>query len=411
MINPRFTSPATTHANETEVTVHRQPVVRPDRSVHGYAVCVLVRAPLTQAHRGEELAELVHAQYDRLDLATIVAKSVAFVRATTGMLIGARALPPTAGDLVLEVPRNFAEVPDAADRLTRLRAAGVGLALADYVPGGAQDDLLGLVDFVKVDLGRGDDVAAAAIAHAHSHHVKVIAERVATESAVEFCADHGVELLQGPLCQRDATPSGRDLTTGEIQCLELMALLSADEIDERKVVALVGADPELAIRVLGLVNSSAIGVRRRIDSIAQAVMLLGPRALGTLAAASLVDARSHSLAALWFVLTRAIACRSLAGDDAGYTVGLLSAVAAQMRVAPALLVARAGVSDDVGDALLTKYGPYGPVLAAVLAHEENDVAGVQATGLEPLVVAQAYLAAVGDALRTATSVAGPRSQL
>ena len=45
------------------------------------------------------------------------------------------------------------------------------------------------------------------------------------------------------------------------------------------------------------------------------------------------------------------------------------------------------------------------MLAAVLAHEENDVAAVRASGLEPYDVAHAYLAAVPEALGTATSLA------
>ena len=63
------------------------------------------------------------------------------------------------------------------------------------------------------------------------------------------------------------------------------------------------------------------------------------------------------------------------------------------------------MSDDVADALLTKYGPYGAVLGAVLAHEENDVSGVEATGLGTVQVADAYLTAVADALATTRSLA------
>ncbi|HEY8721998.1 EAL and HDOD domain-containing protein [Pengzhenrongella sp.] len=406
MFESPFEPVPATPVTATEVTVHRQPVVRPDRSVHGYAVNVLVRAPLTRAQHGDELDALVHAEYEKLDLDALGGGSVVFVRATTAMLNSDWPLPETPGGLVLEVPPHFAELPDAAEHLIRLRASGIALALADYVPGGAQDVLLELVDFAKVDLGRGVDVAAYAVAHAHRRDVVVIAERVDREAAVRFCATHEVELLQGPLFQRDATPTAREFNAGEIQCLELMQLLSAADVDPDRVVRVVSSDPELAIRVLRLVNSSAIGIRRRIDSVRQAVILLGPQPLAALAMAALGDAGSHTVAGLWFVLTRAVACRSIAGEDAAYTVGLLSAVAAQLQIAPADLVARTGVSADVGDALLTMTGPYGHVLAAVLAHEENDIAAVEATGLESFDVAHAYLAAIADALGTATSLAG-----
>lgn len=410
MTSPWFEPTISSHLTTTEVTVHRQPVVYPNRSVHGYAVSVVVRTPLAQAHRGAELDALVHAELDSLDLATLAGGSVVFLHATAGMLNGEWIPPDLVGGLVLEVPGYLADLPDTLDNFARLRANGVGLALADYVPGGSQDALLPLIDFVKVDLGRGDVVAAYAVSRAHADQVSVIAERVDSEAAVHFCTKHSIEMLQGPLFQRDTTPTTCDFTVGQTQCLELMALLIADGVDLDRVIRVVCSDPEFTMRVLELVNSSAFGMRSRIDSARRAVVMLGPRPLITLAMASLIGSRDHTTAELWFILTRAIACRAVAGDDdVAYTVGLLSAVASQLRIDPTNLIARTGVSDEVGDALLTLSGPYGPILGAVLAHEENDIEGVEETGLDPFIVAHAYLDAVAEAVATATALSKSRA--
>jgi EAL and modified HD-GYP domain-containing signal transduction protein len=185
-----------------------------------------------------------------------------------------------------------------------------------------------------------------------------------------------------------------------------MQLLSADPVDSDAVVAMVAADPELSMRVLRLVNLSAFAVRRRVDSVRQAVVLAGPVHLAALAVSALTDARASSVGPLWFMLTRATACRTLGRHDDAYTVGLLSAVAARLRMSPLDLVARTGVSDVVAAALRDRSGPWGPVLAAVLAHEADDAEGLLATGIGPQEVSDAYLAAVGTALITATSLAG-----
>jgi c-di-GMP-related signal transduction protein len=406
MTDPRNQPTSLLTARRIDVSVHRQPVVHPDRTVHGYAVSVQVRAPITSAHLSDELDALVHATHRDLDFTLLANQDVVFLRATTGMLTGEVPLPRPGGGLVLEVPHHFAAVPDAAAHIDRIRDDGVGIALADYVAGGDQDALLALVDFAKIDLGRGLDAALLGIARAHELGIAVIAERVASESAVRFCLSHGIELLQGPLFQRDAPPQAHEFTAGQVQCLELLQLLHVEHVDLDRVIQLVDADPELAIRVLGLVNSSANGMRHRIDSVRQAILLVGPQPLTALAAASLIDASRLSIAGLWFVLSRAIACRTLGGDDAAYTVGLLSAVAAQLRVDPADLIARSGVSDDVADALLTKFGPHGAVLGAVLAHEENDATAVEATGFGTVEVANAYLVAVAEALAITRSLAG-----
>jgi c-di-GMP-related signal transduction protein len=392
---------------EPEITVHRQPVVGgEDSEVRGYAFHLTLRTARAETLRGLDPETLVHLEYDQLDLAALTGGLTAFVRATSGMLTGRRPLPSVPGGLVLEVPTAFTARPDAPGHLARLRSEGVGVALSDYRPGGYGDALLSLADFVKVDLGRGSLVATQAVRRAHRAGLAVIAERVDSEAAVTFCDRQSVELMQGPLFPRDTTATARELSAGQLQCLELMQLLSSDPVDQAAVIAMVGSDPELSMRVLRLVNLATSPVRRGVDSVPQAVVLVGPRQLATLAMTSLMDARASTVADLWFVLTRALACRSLGGHDGAYTVGLLSAVAAQLRIDPAELVARTGVSPEVRDALCDGTGPWGLVLAAILAHEADDHPAVLATGLSPLVVSDAYLGAVNDAFATATSLAG-----
>ena len=387
--------------------MHRQPVVTPDGAVRGYAIQVTVRTPLAGGRHAVDAARLIHEEYARLDLAALTGGAVAFVRATGAMLDGTQPLPHSLGGLVLVVPPEAATDPRLADHLGRRRADGVGLALADYRPGDpATDALLPLVDLVTVDLGRGPAVTADAVDRARSAGLAVLVERVDTEAAVRFCTAQHADLLQGPLFPRDTTPRGGELSAGQLQCLELMQLLSADPVDQTAVVDMVAADPELSMRVLRLVNLSAFAVRHEVDSVRQAVVLVGPGHLAALAVSALVDARASTVGTLWFALSRAGACRTLGRHDNASTVGLLSAVAAQMRLSPLDLVRRTGVSDDVAAALRDRSGPWGPALAAVLAHEADDAAGVLASGLQPDAVSDAYLDAVTAALTTATALAG-----
>ncbi|WP_449386610.1 EAL and HDOD domain-containing protein [Cellulomonas soli] len=324
---------------------------------------------------------------------------------TTGIFTGRQRLTPPASGLLLEIPLPLAMRDDAVALASALRGTGQRLVLGDYSGTASQDALLPYVDHVKLDTARSADRIATLVERAHHSGAGVIGERADTRERIRLAREIGIDLLQGPMFERNHEVTGRDFTAGELQCLELMQLLSADSVDQAAVVRMVGSDPELAIRVLHLVNSSSYGMRSRVDSVHQAVVLVGPQQLAALAMASLIDARPTTVGALWAVLTRAQTVRALAGSDAGYTVGLLSAVAAQQHYSVDDLVRRTGVSDDIAQALRTSTGPYGPALAAVLAHEENDVEGVIATGLEPFDVAHTYLAAVPEALATATALA------
>jgi len=396
-------------AAPTQVAVHRQPVIRTDRSVYGYAVQVSLHTPGWGALAQEPPAITVENQYAQLHMATLAGDRALFLRATPGMLRGTASVPAPAGGLVLEVPQSFTERQDAAEVVDALGDRQIRIALADYVGTAAQDALLPSVHFVKVDLSSDVDVLRDLIERAHQDGVAVIGERADSDPRTKLGVQLGVDLLQGPIFSRDAPMPTTSFSAGELQCLELMQLLSAEEVDHVAVVRVVSADPELAIRVLRLVNSSAVALRRQVDSVRQAVVLVGPQQLGALAMASLMDARPSSLGSLWFILARATACRTLAGSDAAYTVGLLSAIASHQSAAPSELASRTGVSADVANALRDNTGPYGAALAAVLAHEENDIAAVQATGFAPSDVATVYLAAVAAAFGTATSLAGSNS--
>ena len=388
----------------SEIAILRQPVVHPDRSVYGYAVRVNVLDGVGGIFPEPEVEHLVDIEYARLDVELLAGDRPILLRATTRLLSGDLVAPYALHAIVLEVSPALAQRDDAAALVTAARERGLRIALANYRGTQAQDSLLGLADLVKIDVSRDPDDIAALIERAHAAGGTVIAERADTRDRIHLGRQLGADLLQGPMFQREPAPSGREFSAGELQCLELMQLLSQPHIDQAAVVRVVSSDPELAMRVLHLVNSSSYALRREIDSVQQAVVLVGPQQIAALAMASLIDARPTSLGALWAILTRALACKGISGDDAGYTVGLLSSVASQLGVAPAELVSRTGVSTDVASALLRHEGPYGQVLAAVLAHEENDLDGVRATGYEPYDVAHVYLSAVPEALATASSL-------
>jgi len=383
----------------------RQPIVHPDRSVFGYAVRAEVRG-IDGVLAPEDLVEnLLDQAYTDLDPRTIAGDHPLMIRATAGLLAGRVPAPVAPAGIALELPAALAGLPETSARLVELRELGYGLALGDYSGTAAQDALLPQVDLVKVHTARSHDRLSDLIGRAHDAGVRVIGERVATTESIAFALDLGVDLLQGPMFERRPSGTGRDFLAGEIQCLSLVRLLSQETPQQEEVIHTVESDPELSMRVLHMVNSSASGVRRHIDSVRQAVVLLGPRQLMTLAMASLIDARPATVGTLWSVLARALTCGTLSGTGAGYTVGLLSAVAAQQHLSVESLVERSGVSDQIASALRDQTGPYGAVLAAVMAHEENDHDAVAATGLEPWEVARAYLAAVPEAFATATELA------
>jgi EAL and modified HD-GYP domain-containing signal transduction protein len=389
--------------------IHRQPVVHPDRSVFGYAVRGVVLAADGSEEPENRVEQQVEAQYRILDPDLLTGDKLLVLRATRRIFGDEVEIPYAGNGLVLEIPGELAIRPDAYDLAATLKMAGYGLALGEYAGSSRLDRMLTLVDYVKVDLVKCHDDFASLVERAKGEGATVIAERADNTDRVHFALEAGADLLQGPMFERRRPGNERPLSAGQVQCLELVRLLSAEYPDQDAVVRVIGTDPELTMRVLHLVNSSATGVRRHIDSVRQAVVLVGPRQLFALAMASIVDARAAAVGPLWSVLTRALTVARLTNSDAGYTVGMLSAVASHLQINVDSIIERSGVSDAIADAMRDQTGPLGPVLAAVLAHEENDTAGVRAAGWEPIEIAHTHLAAIPEALATATALATPQA--
>ena len=386
------------------LALFRQAVLDPGRAVRAYAVRSAVSSDDGGWLAEQDAEEAVEQEYRRLDLSRIGGDRPVILRATHRLLSGEIRLPLTTSGLVFEITAAMADDAGVHQRLTALHAHGVVFAVGDYAATPQQDSLVSGAWAVKIDARVNGERLAALAERAHALGGRVIAEGATSPAAQRRSFEDGADLVQGPLLTQETDGQLRQATAGELQCLQAVSLLSQPEVDLNAVARVVAADPELSIRVLHVVNSSAFALPQTVDSLPTAVVLLGPQRLRALAMASLIGARQTALGPLWTVLTRAIACRTLTGDDTGYTVGLLSGVAAQLRIDVEPLVAQAGVSRQVVDALRDHEGRHGRALAAVLAHEGNDVAQVAATGLDPFDVARAYLGAVPMALSTVTAL-------
>ncbi len=395
----------TSHARAS-ASILRQPVVHPDRSIFAYAVRGIVPDGSGLPMPEESVEHLVDAMLRTIDLTRLAGERPLVIRPTRSVLANPEMLVDLPHGVVVEVAPHLQPMPTATERLGALAEAGVRLALGDFTGSAPQVALLPYVQMVKIDAAQDARTLAELTAQAASRGAVVVAENATTRDRVDAALEAGAEFLQGPLVleQRPVEPV-RSFSVGEIQCLEVIRLVSGPAPDPSACAQTVASDPELSIRVLHLVNSSAMGVRHKVDSVHRAVVLVGPRQLGALATAALVGSTPAAMETLWYLLTRATAVSGITGDDTGYTVGLLSAVAAQLKVAPSQVVSRTGVSHDVAAALEHHAGRYGQALAAVLAQEKNDPEALAATGLNPYDVGRVYLDAVSSALSLASRLA------
>ncbi|WP_024286309.1 EAL and HDOD domain-containing protein [Cellulomonas sp. KRMCY2] len=410
-----------TGARPASTVIHREPVVALDGRVVGYTVAVsfATMIPSQQGARRTPLAmppvppDVLHAEYMNLDLPNLVADRYVFLAATPAMLEGYVPAPVVPGRLVLELPARFEYTDDAVERCAALRGLGMQLALMDYRGDSDQEALLRQVAFVVIDANAPELPIAALVHHAHAAGVRVLAAGVTTAAIEDECRAAGVDALRvaygqpprGVAVAPAAQPSGtRVLRAGELQCLAVMHLSAQPDVDLAGVSQVIDTDPVLTLRLLHLVNSGAFALQSAVDTVHQAVVLLGVREVTTLVAALLLDARPDAMDSLWFILARALTCEELSDDPAGYTVGMLSALTEQIGLPVDVVLEKVGVSQAVADAVRSAEGPLGSVLAAVQAHERKDAGAVLRAGMLPAEVSSAYVRCLASALATAKTV-------
>lgn len=374
----------------------RLAIVDRHRQVLAYALPIV-----TQQHEDPALrSEALHLAYRMVDLEKYVADRPAFIWSSPEMLSGEVSIPPSAGGVGLLIHPSNAHRPDGAENVIALRERKVPSILVGFCDEPGQRALLPFVTHVMIDVSVEDLDVAALTQIAHNAGVSVIAENVQGALGPEQAWGFGVDYIMGSIYQQARVVDRRDLDAGEIQCLEVVRLLSAPEVDTGRIAEVLSSDPEMTVRVLHLVNSVAIGLPQRVDSLHHAIVMLGPTRLTTLVMASLISSRVRQMDALWFLLARAAACRELVGDDTGYTVGLLSAFSEETGIPVAVLAEKALISSEVARALESFEGPLGTTLAAVIAHEQGDTEAISPTGWLPDQVARAYLIALPWALET-----------
>jgi EAL and modified HD-GYP domain-containing signal transduction protein len=127
-----------------------------------------------------------------------------------------------------------------------------------------------------------------------------------------------------------------------------------------------------------VVNSSAFGLNRQVESLRHAIVMLGisqVRHLAVLLALETGAKASEELVARGAERARLASLLETDSDkrSAAFTVGLLSVTDAIFQTSMEELLADLPVTDDIADALLTGTGPYGRTLQIIRACEDADM--------------------------------------
>lgn len=384
--------------------VARQPIYDTGMAVVGYELL----------YRGSEQAR--QAQIDDPIQATLTVLAntleIGLDRLTAGMpihinfprelLVSDSPIPLPADRVVVEVLEDVPDEPQVLAALARLRKHGHRIALNDYSPTATGPALLEVADIVKlVTRNRTREQLEPMVRSLKARGLQLIAEEVETVEQFEQCSELGFDQFQGYFLQHPQTFRTQRVPASRLGMLRLVAALNGDVDSFEEIEKLVSQDVSMPYRVLRCINSSYYNLPRRIDSIHQAIVILGIdnlRRLCTLVAMQTFAERPPSL----FVnaLVRGRMCEQLARlagvKDTGpyFITGLFSLLDVLTGMPLPELMNELPLTSAVERALLREEGPIGAALTCTRAYERGAWEKVQFEKLDAALIRAAYVDAV-----------------
>ncbi len=182
----------------------------------------------------------------------------------------------------MEVVIELLEGEKVDDELIRqcalLRKAGFSLALDDVDLMDHSDLLFPLASIVKVDWRKTSSSEMNRILElASKHNCTLLAEKVETAEEFQRALQLGFRYFQGYFFAKPVILEKREIPMAHWSWLKVFSVLQRPELDFREVADIVRKDPTLSYKLLRIVNSAYLGLKERVSSVQQAVVLLGER--------------------------------------------------------------------------------------------------------------------------------------
>ena len=311
-------------------------------------------------------------------------------------------LPLQAGRVVIEVLEDVRATPQVLQGIRTLRARGHRIALDDYSPQDSDPRLLEVADIVKLEITHPPaDELARVVRELRAAGLELIAENVESREDFERCIELGFKGFQGNFLQQPETFSARRVPVSRLGALRLAASLQSEDFSLDDIERLLSQDVSLSYRVLRCINSSYYNLPRKIDSIRQAIVILGLdtlRQLCGLLCLQGLDDRPPSL--IVQAMTRGRMCEQLgklAGTrDAGpfFITGLFSLLNALLGLPTRKVVEELPLTPAVARALVAGEGPLGAALQCTRAYERGVWDHAVYADLAPHLIRAAYVDAL-----------------
>ncbi|WP_295756184.1 EAL domain-containing protein [Undibacterium sp.] len=355
----------------------RQPILNRQQSLTAYEL-LFRSAALGPAGVVDDVAAtasvIEHAS--ELGLDNVIGSSLGFFNVDTKVLLSDFIQFLPRDKVVLEILETVEATDEVVARVAELLALGYKFALDDVIADSpCLRKLLPMIEIIKIDImGMSRSDLTALYQQFKGAKKKMLAEKVETLDEFNFCMNLGFDYFQGYYFAKPLILTGKKLSPSQLAIMHLMALIVADA-DTAVIELAIKHDASLGLNLLRLVNTPAFLTSQRIESLRQALAVLGRRQLQRwlqillYAAPGKVDSfmspllmLATSRGKLMELIAQQIMPRNQTAADTAFTVGIMSLMDTLFSSAMSQILEQISVVEEVRMALLERSGRYGEML-------------------------------------------------
>ena len=385
----------------------REPLLDPSQRVIGYELLWQRGGQATPDADLEQLVAFVAENVNHAEHGWLLRDKQLFLDAVPAMLSTDALfdLPPERTVLSLQA-RHLMD-PGARAAVQAVRAGGVGISLRGLEVKHITPALVPYASHVEMRFA-GINVAEQARTYAAARQaaLRMVGRPVTNWIDYDACASLGLDAFVGKLhlTPRPGNPV-KGLNPAQTIILQLMQMVQNND-DIPKLEGVLKRDPALTYKLLRNINSAGFGAGREVQSIRQAIGLMGYaplyRWLTMLLAGASASGYSPVLMETAVVrgrLTELLGLHSLAKGEGEhlFVAGMFSLLDRLLGIPMKEVLETIPLPPEVVRALMSREGMYGPYLALAEACElSSNLVGALAgsLGLNPLEVNKAHLSAL-----------------
>ena len=367
-----------------ETFIARQPIFDSQKRVFAYEL--LFRSSLENVFKhpdpDQATSKVITDAFFLFHMPTLTEGKRAFINFTRETLLQEYAQLIPKDSIVVEIPETIDPDSEVVEACRKLKQAGYLLAMDDFVYHERYTPLLKLTDFIKVDFLSTREEERRSLYKAFAPlGIRLLAEKVETSESFLEASEIGYSYFQGYFFCKPTIIQGKDIPGFKQHYFEILREIHRPEMNFDRLEGFIKREVSLSYKLLRYINSAFFGLRNKINSIKQALALLGEKEIkkwvSLVTLANMGKDKPEELAV--HTVTRAKFCESLAPyagllNRAGdlFLVGLFSLIDAFLDRPKSDILTEIPIDNEIKEAILGEENRLGRVYRFVLSYETGD---------------------------------------